>query len=114
MERRKIESLSELEIQAVENKKEVAAPKKAAPAPAPAEEKGAKLSYEEQKELRRKQKQVEICEKKIKTLEEKMKEIEGQLAMPEAGTDIDTLTRQYLELKRELDSRMEEWMMLSE
>ena len=43
-----------------------------------------------------------------------MKEIEGQLAMPEAGTDIDTLTRQYLELKRELDSRMEEWMMLSE
>jgi ATP-binding cassette subfamily F protein 3 len=114
LERRKIESLSELEIQAAENKKEVAAPKKAAPVSAPVEEKGAKLSYEEQKELRRKQKQVEICEKKIKTLEEKMKEIEGQLAMPEAGTDIDTLTRQYLELKRELDSRMEEWMMLSE
>ncbi|MBO7248986.1 MAG: ABC-F family ATP-binding cassette domain-containing protein [Bacteroidales bacterium] len=114
LERRKIESLSELEIQAVENKKEVAAPKKAAPVAAPIEEKGAKLSYEEQKELRRKQKQVEICEKKIKTLEEKMKEIEAKLAMPEAGTDIDTLTRQYLELKRELDSRMEEWMMLSE
>lgn len=114
LERRKIENLSELEIQAVENKKEVASPKKVAPASAPAEEKGAKLSYEEQKELRRKQKQVEICEKKIRTLEEKMKEIEGKLAAPEAGTDIDSLTREYLELKRELDIKMEEWLMLSE
>jgi ATP-binding cassette subfamily F protein 3 len=113
LERRKIENLSELEMPVQEAKKEASAPKKGVEV-APVEEKGAKLSYEEQKELRRKQKQVEICEKKIKTLEEKMKEIEGQLAMPEAGTDIDTLTRQYLELKRELDSRMEEWMMLSE
>ena len=113
MERRKIENLSELEMPVQEAKKEVPAPKKGVEV-APVEEKGAKLSYEEQKELRRKQKQVEICEKKIKTLEEKMKEIEGQLAMPEAGTDIDTLTRQYLELKRELDARMEEWMLLSE
>ncbi|MBQ2243962.1 MAG: ABC-F family ATP-binding cassette domain-containing protein [Bacteroidales bacterium] len=113
LERRKIENLSELEMPVQEAKKEVPAPKKGVEV-APVEEKGAKLSYEEQKELRRKQKQVEICEKKIKTLEEKMKEIEGQLAMPEAGTDIDTLTRQYLELKRELDSRMEEWMLLSE
>ena len=113
LERRKIENLSELEMPVQEVKKEVPAPKKGVEV-APVEEKGAKLSYEEQKELRRKQKQVEICEKKIKTLEEKMKEIEGQLAMPEAGTDIDTLTRQYLELKRELDARMEEWMLLSE
>lgn len=114
LERRKIENLSELELPAEEAKKEVPAPKKVAEAAPVAQDKGAKLSYEEQKELRRKQKQVEICEKKIKGLEEKMKEIEGKLAMPEAGTDIDTLTREYLELKRELDVRMEEWMMLSE
>lgn len=114
LERRKIENLSELELPAEEVKKEAPAPKKVAEAAPVAQDKGAKLSYEEQKELRRKQKQVEICEKKIKGLEEKMKEIEGKLAMPEAGTDIDTLTREYLELKRELDVRMEEWMMLSE
>lgn len=114
LERRKIENLSELELPAEEAKKEAPAPKKVAEAAPVALDKGAKLSYEEQKELRRKQKQVEICEKKIKGLEEKMKEIEGKLAMPEAGTDIDTLTREYLELKRELDVRMEEWMMLSE
>lgn len=114
LERRKIENLSELELPAEEAKKEAPAPKKVAEAAPVAQDKGAKLSYEEQKELRRKQKQVEICEKKIKGLEEKMKEIEGMLAMPEAGTDIDTLTREYLELKRELDVRMEEWMMLSE
>lgn len=114
LERRKIENLSELELPAEEAKKEALAPKKVAEAAPVAQDKGAKLSYEEQKELRRKQKQVEICEKKIKGLEEKMKEIEGKLAMPEAGTDIDTLTREYLELKRELDVRMEEWMMLSE
>lgn len=114
LERRKIENLSELELPAEEAKKEAPAPKKVAEAAPVAQDKGAKLSYEEQKELRRKQKQVEICEKKIKGLEEKMKEIEGKLAMPEAGTDIDTLTREYLELKRELDIRMEEWMMLSE
>mgnify|MGYP003299598667 FL=1 len=114
LERRKIENLSELELPAEEAKKEAPAPKKVAEAAPVAQDKGAKLSYEEQKELRRKQKQVEICEKKIKGLEEKMKEIEGKLAMPEAGTDIDTLTREYLELKRDLDVRMEEWMMLSE
>lgn len=114
LERRKIENLSELELPAEEAKKEAPAPKKVAEAAPVAQDKGAKLSYEEQKELRRKQKQVEICEKKIKGLEEKMKEIEGKLAIPEAGTDIDTLTREYLELKRELDVRMEEWMMLSE
>ena len=114
LERRKIENLSELELSAEEAKKEAPAHKKVAEAAPVAQDKGAKLSYEEQKELRRKQKQVEICEKKIKGLEEKMKEIEGKLAMPEAGTDIDTLTREYLELKRELDVRMEEWMMLSE
>ena len=114
LERRKIENLSELELPAEEAKKEAPAPIKVAEAAPVAQDKGAKLSYEEQKELRRKQKQVEICEKKIKGLEEKMKEIEGKLAMPEAGTDIDTLTREYLELKRELDVRMEEWMMLSE
>lgn len=72
------------------------------------------LSFQEQKELRRKQKRIESCEKKIADLETQMKELEKTLAAPQADTDIDTLTRQYLELKRTLDRTMEEWMELSE
>lgn len=70
-------------------------------------------SFEELKEQRRKQKKIENCEKKIADLEAKMKSIEEKLAAPEKGTDIDTLTREYLELKRQLDYAMEEWVAMS-
>lgn len=81
---------------------------------APKQQTASSLSFQEQKELRRKQKRIESCEKKISDLEAQMKELEKTLAAPQAGTDIDTLTRQYLELKRTLDRTMEEWMELSE
>lgn len=81
---------------------------------APKQQTASSLSFQEQKELRRKQKRIESCEKKISDLEAQMKELEKTLAAPQAGTDIDTLTRQYLELKRMLDRTMEEWMELSE
>ena len=42
-----------------------------------------------------------------------MKELEKVLASPSADTDIDKLTREYLELKRTLDRTMEEWIELS-
>ena len=71
------------------------------------------LSFQEQKELRRKQKRIEGCEKKIADLESQMKELEKVLASPSADTDIDKLTREYLELKRTLDRTMEEWIELS-
>lgn len=71
------------------------------------------LSFQEQKELRRRQKRVESCEKKIAALEEQMKQMEGVLAQPGPDTDIDKLTREYLELKRTLDRTMEEWIELS-
>lgn len=113
LESRKIESLRELELPA-----QKAAPvKQAAPAPkkenlplAANKPQEKKLSFEEQKELRRKRQKMEAAEKKISELEAAMKEIETQLSAPVAGADIDTLTRKYLELKRELDARMEEWM----
>ena len=38
-----------------------------------------------------------------------MKAIEQVLASPKEGDDIMELTRSYLELKRELDARAEEW-----
>ena len=43
-----------------------------------------------------------------------MKLIEEKLSNVQPETDVDTLTREYLELKRSLDLKMEEWMMLSE
>ena len=69
-----------------------------------------KLSFEEQKEIRRKEKQRGALEKKISEMEGKIKEMEMVLANPPAGEDIDALMRKYLEMKRELDGRMEEWM----
>ncbi len=108
LERRKIENLTDLE-------KKYAPEEKVVPVSSRKEgETPSKLSYEEQKELRKRQKQVENCEKKIKELEEKMKGIEEKLASPEEGTDIDSLTRSYLEYKRELDLKMDEWLLLSE
>ena len=117
IEKRKIESLQDLE------KKESAAPVKAKETSqkgnASATEvqcepkKSGELSYQEQKEVRRRQKQMENCEKKIAELEGKMADIESVLSNPGADTDIDSLTREYLELKRELDAKMEEWVAMS-
>ena len=56
---------------------------------------------------------MQNCEKKIAQLEDEMKKIEAQLSAPESGTDIEGLTRKYLELKREYDSKMEEWLELA-
>ena len=43
-----------------------------------------------------------------------MKEIETVLGNPGKDDDIMDLTRDYLELKRDLDSKTEEWAELSE
>lgn len=120
LESRKIESLRDLEVpvqkgaadRKEEAAKQTAAPKnaplpKAKEAPKPQEK---KLSFEEQKEARRRKQRLDAAEKKIAELEGAMKEIETKLSAPAAGVDIDTLTRKYLELKRELDMRMDEWM----
>lgn len=42
-----------------------------------------------------------------------MKSIESRLARPSEGDDYMELTREYLELKRDLDFKTEEWMDLS-
>lgn len=111
LESRKIESLRELEVpvqKAAAAVKVKEAPKvQEKPKEKPQEK---KFSFEEQKELRRRRQRLEAAEKKIAELEGKMKDIERKLSAPAAGCDIDSLTREYLELKRELDSRMEEWM----
>ena len=75
---------------------------------------GSKADYQQQREVKKKARQLEICEKKIAELEAEIARCEKLLAEPQAGTDIDTVLREYLEFKRSLDRQMEQWMTLSE
>ena len=84
------------------------------PCPGKSGDRKSVMSYEQQKEARRRQKQVASCESRIAFLEERMKQIEGIMSSPSGDTDIDALTREYLECKRELDMKMDEWIKLSE
>lgn len=110
LERRRIENLSELErhYKAVEEKPAVMVQKK--------EE--AKQEYQAKKfiskEERKIKNRISFLEKGIEEIEGKMKEIEAVLSNPKPEDDVMELTRAYLENKRELDFKMEEWEKLSE
>jgi ATP-binding cassette subfamily F protein 3 len=73
-------------------------------------------SYQQQKQQSREEKRAKNrqnqLEKQIAELETKMAAIETKLAAPTPADDIMDLTRQYLELKRDLDAKMEEWASL--
>ena len=73
-------------------------------------------SYQQQKQQSREEKRAKNrqnqLEKQIAELETKMAAIETKLAAPTPADDIMDLTRQYLELKRDLDARMDEWASL--
>ena len=66
------------------------------------------------KEERKIRNRISFLEKGIESIEAKMAEIEASLANPGEGDDIMDLTRAYLENKRELDFKMEEWEKLNE
>ncbi|MDD2293997.1 MAG: ABC transporter C-terminal domain-containing protein, partial [Bacteroidales bacterium] len=68
-----------------------------------------KLSFEEQKQAKKLKNRQSTLEKQIVSLEVEMSDIEKVLAAPTAETDIIELTRKYLDLKRDLDLKMEEW-----
>lgn len=61
------------------------------------------------KEERKAKNRQNFLEKQIAELEEKMAQIEKTLSAPSPQDDIMELTRQYLDLKRDLDSKMDEW-----
>ena len=113
IEKRRIETLQDLERAAQPEPKPQKQEKTPVEEASPKPRTASSLSFQEQKEQRRKQKRIESCEKKIADLEAQMKELEKVLAAPSADTDIDKLTREYLELKRTLDRTMEEWIELS-
>jgi len=108
---KKLQSLHQLETSQVQ-------PKQAKPKDSPSLEKSATpaMTYQEQKMVSREAKKIRdrrnFLEKQIADIEAVMAEIEKQLASPDEGTDIMDLTRKYLDYKRDLDSKMEEWASL--
>ena len=57
---------------------------------------------------------MSFLEKEIEKREKRMGEIETVLANPSEKDDIMELTREYLELKRALDTDTDEWTLLME
>ena len=110
LERRKVENLSELErhYKVVEEK----------PAEVIQKKEEAKQEYQAKKYVSKEEKKIRnrisFLEKGIATIEEKMAEIEAKLTNPGPEDDVMDLTRAYLENKRELDYKMEEWEKLNE
>ena len=111
LERRKLESLNELE----RHYKPVAEEK---PAEVIQKKEEAKQEYEAKKYVSKEEKKIRnrisFLEKGIEQIEAKMAEIESVLMNPGPDDDIMELTRAYLENKRELDFKMEEWEKLNE
>ncbi len=72
-----------------------------------------KPDYQQQKQQSKEEKRAKnrqnLLEKQIAELEAKMADIEKVLAAPTPDVDIMDLTRNYLEFKRDLDAKMEEW-----
>ena len=110
LERRKLETLNELErhYKPVEEK----------PAEVVQKKEEAKQEYQAQKYVSKEEKKIRnrisFLEKGIEEIETRMKEIESVLMNPGPGDDVMDLTRAYLENKRELDFKMEEWEKLNE
>ena len=102
--KRKLETLQELE-----RKQEAAAPKK---------EEQKKTAYEERRQEtrmdRKKKNRISYLEHEIAKHEERLAQIEKILASPTDKDDIMELTREYLERKRDLDAKTEEWGTLIE
>ena len=99
--KRKIENLRELE-----RKME---PQKAVSEQKMAQKQNVELRKQEVKMDRKKKNRISYLECEIEKLEQKMKDIESVLSAPGEGDDIMELTRSYLEYKRDLDAKTEEW-----
>ena len=101
--RRRLENLQELERNAITVKEQTVKDDSA---------------YKEQKEKnkldRKKKNRISYLECEIEKLESRMAEIEKILSAPGPEDDIMELTRSYLECKRDLDAKTDEWGSLIE
>lgn len=108
LEKRKLDSLQELERRFGSSKGTDNQEKKVA----------AQQSFEQKKsvskEERRVRHRIDFLEKEIAGIEEKMAAIEAVLSNPSEKDDVLELTRSYLELKRECEGKTEEWASLRE
>lgn len=68
----------------------------------------------ENKEQKKIKNRIAFLEKESDKLSQKMKELEAKLSAPTEKDDIMELTRQYLEHKRDLDAKTQEWEKLIE
>ena len=109
LEQRKLESLNELERHIKPAQEPVSAEVKDKKNAAIQEYQAKKYVSKEEKKRKNR---VAFLEKAIGEIEEKMKSIESRLQSPTADDDIMELTRKYLELKRDLDAKTEEWVSL--
>ena len=110
LERRKLENLSELErhYKVVEEKPIEVVQKKEE---AKQEYQAKKFISKEERKIRNR---ISFLEKQIGEIETRMSDIEAVLSNPGKDDDVIELTRAYLENKRELDFKMEEWEKLNE
>ena len=106
---RKIENLQELE-----RRYQPAAAKPAAQPVETENQKAYNARKAVSKEERKIRNRINFLENEIDRIEKEMKKIEAVLANPGPDDDIMELTRTYLEHKRDLDARTEEWAELSE
>jgi len=130
--RKKMESLRELErryggsapaqgekaSQVAAKAQNGASSEPSAPAKAQKSKEEARADYqrrkESSKEWKKKKSRLDFLEKEIAKDEKGMKDLEKILSNPGPGDDIMELTRDYLNFKRDLDAREEEWGRLYE
>lgn len=100
----KLETLHDLERSEAPNLSAI-------PGPTPAE--SPKISFEQLKAKSKEEKKIKnrisFLESEIAKGEKRMKAIESVLVAPKADDDIIELTREYLELKRDVDAWTDEW-----
>ena len=107
---KKAASFRDFEIQAspARSQNPAASAKNAAAAGTVTAPPGQRANVDRKEDKKKKNRQQQL-EKQIEELEAKMAEIEKHLSAPTPDDDIMELTRNYLELKRELDEKMNAW-----
>jgi len=104
LEKRKLDSLHELERSSAEKSRDEGTDRAKA---------GQKEVFEQNRRDvrtdRKRKNRISYLECEIAKLEKAMKEIETVLSAPSETDDVMELTRKYLELKRDLDAKTDEW-----